>query len=102
MKEVRGFSISAKERFLSQRNQYTAVDERVNPVIPSGDGAVRDGAAFSIISRGGEYGGAQGAEVSITGGTFISRHNIAVREYGADNLDTLVKHCISIRGKENS
>lgn len=69
----------------------TAVDERVNPVIPSGDGAVRDGAAFSIISRGGEYGGAQGAEVSITGGTFISKHNIAVREYGADNLDTLVK-----------
>ena len=58
----------------------------------SGDSAsVNDGAALSLISRGGGYGAERSAEVTITGGTLTSKNNVAVREYAADGLDTLVK-----------
>ncbi len=46
---------------------------------------------MSLISRGGGYGAERSAEVTITGGTLTSKNNVAVREYAADGLDTLVK-----------
>lgn len=60
------------------------------PVIQSGDGPVADGAALSIVSRGGEYGAAESAKVSITGGSLISDHNVALLEYGASEVKSLV------------
>lgn len=61
------------------------------PVISEGDGSIDDGAAVSVISRGGEYGAAGGAEVSITGGSITSAHNAAIREYGVTGVQSLVK-----------
>ncbi len=61
------------------------------PVVPTTDGSIADGAAVSIISRGGGYGAAGNAEVSITGGNITSDHNVAIREYGASGLSSLAK-----------
>lgn len=71
----------------------TATADAMNgePVISEGDGSISDGAAVSVISRGGEYGAAGGAEVSITGGSIISTNNVAIREYGAIGMQSLVK-----------
>lgn len=69
----------------------TATDDATGePTIPTVDGSIDDGAAVSIISRGGEYGAAGTAQVSITGGRITSDHNVAIREYGAPGLDSLV------------
>ena len=69
----------------------TATSRQITPVIQSGDGVVHDGAALSVISRGGGYGAAGKAEVSVTGGTFISENNVAIREYAAEGSDTLIQ-----------
>ena len=61
------------------------------PTVPSGDGCIADGAAISIVSRGGGYGDASSATVSITGGTIQSENNVAIREYGAESAESLVK-----------
>ena len=67
-----------------------ATEAVVDPVIQPGDGSVKDGAALSIISRGGGYGAAGSAKVSITGGSLISDHNVALLEYGISEATSLV------------
>ncbi len=63
-----------------------------------GDGIVEDGAALSIVSRGGGYGDAGCATIEITGGTFQAAANPAIREYGfGDIAGSLVKD-MSISG----
>ena len=67
-----------------------ATAPEVAPVIQSGDGPVADGAALSLVSRGGGYGAAGSANVSITGGSLISDHNVALLEYGVEGIESLV------------
>ena len=51
---------------------------------------IEDGAALSILSRGGGYGADSGAAVEITGGTFISDNSTALLEGGADGCASLI------------
>lgn len=69
----------------------TANGNLTSPDLSAGDGNISDGAALSIISRGGGYGAEESADVSITGGTFTSHNNIAIQEYGVENSKSLIK-----------
>lgn len=58
--------------------------ERTSPFKSPGerDGSILDGAALSIVSRGGEYqSGSDTIEVVITGGSLISLNNSAIADY---------------------
>ena len=63
-----------------------------------GDGIVEDGAALSIVSRGGGYGVAGSATVEITGGTFEAAANPAIREYGFGDIAGSLVRDMSISG----
>ena len=63
-----------------------------------GDGIVEDGAALSIVSRGGGYGVAGSATVEITGGTFEAAATPAIREYGFGDIAGSLVRDISISG----
>lgn len=67
-----------------------------------GDGSIADGAALSVISRGGEYGGPQSADISITGGLFVSKQSVAIREYKTAGADTLLKSLKITQGEGKS
>lgn len=56
-----------------------------------GTGSVLDGAALSVLSRGGEYGAAKSLDVSITGGILKSLKHTAIREYSVNSQETLIK-----------
>ena len=71
--------------------EIVATAAAMEPVIPAGDGLVADGAALSIYSRGENYGGESTATAEISGGTFISKNNIAIREYGAADKGSLLR-----------
>ena len=63
----------------------------INEISPdAGNGPILDGAALSILSRGGEYGAAKSADVSITGGILESLNNTAIREYSTGLQETLI------------
>lgn len=70
--------------------ELRATEALVDPAIQKGDGSVEDGAALSLVSRGGGYGAAGSANVSITGGSLISDHNVALLEYGVEGIESLV------------
>ena len=54
--------------------------------------SILDGAALSLVSRGGGgYGAAGSAEVSITGGTLTSANNAAIQEYAVGDAGSLIK-----------
>ncbi len=63
-----------------------------------GDGIVEDGAALSIVSRGGGYGVAGSATVEVTGGTFEAAANPAIREYGFGDIAGSLVRDMSISG----
>ncbi len=77
--------------------EIVATAAAMEPVIPAGDGLVADGAALSIYSRGENYGGESTATAEITGGTFTSKNNIAIREYGAAGKGSLLRK-VSLSG----
>lgn len=53
-----------------------------------GDGSTDDGAALSVVSRGGGYQGeGQTMTVNITGGTLTSRNNAAIAVYRLERVD---------------
>ncbi len=53
-----------------------------------GDGSTDDGAALSVVSRGGGYQGeGQTRTVNITGGTLTSRNNAAIAVYRLERVD---------------
>ena len=53
--------------------------------------SIPDGAALSLVSRGGGYGASGTVEVGISGGTLTSKNNAAIQEYAAADADSLVK-----------
>lgn len=68
-----------------------AADSITSVAALPGSGSILDGAALSVLSRGGEYGAAKSLEISITGGILKSLNHTAILEYSSDGLDTLIK-----------
>lgn len=66
--------------------------EIASPDTTTTSSSILDGAALSIVSRGGGgYGAAGSAEVSITGGTLTSANNAAIQEYAVGDAGSLIK-----------
>ncbi|MBS7009366.1 InlB B-repeat-containing protein [Anaerostipes sp.] len=76
----------------------TAAADSISPGDPS-DGSILDGAALSVVSRGGEYGAAKSLDVSITGGILKSLHHTAIREYSTNNQETLINQIQIYQGE---
>lgn len=77
----------------------TATADSISSADPD-TGSVLDGAALSVLSRGGGYGAAKSLNVSITGGILKSLNHTAIREYSVNNQETLIK-TIQIYQAEN-
>ena len=66
--------------------------EIASPDTTTTSSSILDGAALSLVSRGGGgYGAARSAEVSITGGTLTSANNAAIQEYAVGDAGSLIK-----------
>lgn len=66
--------------------------EIASPDTTTTSSSILDGAALSLVSRGGGgYGAAGSAEVSITGGTLTSANNAAIQEYAVGDAGSLIK-----------
>lgn len=68
-----------------------ATAAKVAQNVDAGSASILDGAALSIVSRGGGYGAEGSAEVSVSGGMLHSENNAALQEYAAAGQKTLVK-----------
>lgn len=77
----------------------TATADSISSADPD-TGSVLDGAALSVLSRGGGYGAAKSLNVSITGGILKSLNHTVIREYSVNNQETLIK-TIQIYQAEN-
>lgn len=86
-----GIQVIGAGAFRIEGGTIVANADEITPSIQSGDGSVEDGAALSIVSRGGGYGAAGSAEVVVTGGTLKSMNNTALLEYGVSGASSLVK-----------
>lgn len=66
--------------------------EIASPDTTTTSSSILDGAALSLVSRGGGgYGAAGSAEVSITGGSLTGANNAAIQEYAVGDAGSLIK-----------
>lgn len=86
-----GIQVIGAGIFRIEGGTIVANADEISPSIQSGDGSVGDGAALSVVSRGGEYGAAGSAEIVLTGGTLKSVNNTALLEYGVSGASSLAK-----------